>query len=193
MVEYSEEITGIVTVQLYEAGVCRSIIEDVMGMGAWMPAKVSTRSGEGFNSAARPETRLASVFAPARESEISRQFYEKMDRAIKPLVEKLWGVNFKLHSETHFVRYVAGDYYKPHSDTGLHRNDRYFTVICYLNDDFQGGQTSFPRLNYSVSPSCGKAVIFPATYLHSAEPVIRGEKYVIVTWLTGTPPIRWTR
>jgi len=89
------------------------------------------------------------------------------------------------------VRYEPGNYYAAHTDTGMNLLDRYFTVLCYLNDDFEGGQTSFPTLLYSAAPRRGKAVVFPSTYVHRADPVTRGEKYVIVSWMMGAPPSRW--
>jgi prolyl 4-hydroxylase len=191
MIEYTEEIKGILAVELYQPSACRAIIERAKEVDAWAEAKVSERAGSLFNPATRPDARRASVLAPARESDVRREFDEKMEAIIKPLVKEIWKAELKQHSETHFVRYAPGHYYTPHSDTGLNRTDRYFTVICYLNDDFEGGQTSFPQLNYSVTPRAGKAVIFPATYLHCAEPVVRGEKFILVSWLTGTPPVRW--
>jgi predicted 2-oxoglutarate/Fe(II)-dependent dioxygenase YbiX len=191
MIQYLEEIQGILAVELYQPGACRSIVEHAKDVDAWTEAKVSQRVKDEFNSATRPEARRASVLAPSRESEIRREFDLKMESIIKPLVKEVWGVDLRQHSETHFVRYCPGNYYTAHSDTGLHRSDRYFTVICYLNDDFEGGQTSFPQLNHRITPRCGKAVIFPATYLHCAEPVTSGEKYILVSWLTGPPPTRW--
>src|SRR5918911_2862899 len=189
MLEYTEEIKGILAVQLYEAGACRSIVESAKQVDDWTDAKVAAREAAGvFNPATKPGTRRASVLAPNLESEIRREFDAKMESIIKPLVHQVWNVDIKRHSETHFVRYAPGNYYTPHSDTGLHRTDRYFTTLCYLNDDFEGGETRFPKLNYQVKPGCGKAVVFPATYLHSAEPVLSGEKYVLVSWLIGPPP-----
>ncbi|HEX8843575.1 MAG TPA: 2OG-Fe(II) oxygenase [Pyrinomonadaceae bacterium] len=191
MIEYTEEIKGVIAVQLYDDGACFSILEQAKQLDAWAEAKVSARLGGGFNPATRRDARRASVLALARESEIRREFDERMECIIKPLVKQVWGVPLKQHSETHFVRYDRGNYYTPHSDTGVHRTDRYFTVLCYLNEAFEGGETSFPRLNYSIKPRSGKAVIFPATYTHCAEPVTEGEKYVLVSWLTKSPPIRW--
>lgn len=191
MVEYTEEITGIFALQLYDAQACRSLIEKTRQAGAWTDAKVSARVAGGFNPATHAEARSASVLAPAADSEIRRVFDEKMESIIKPLVNRVWRAQLKQHAETHFVRYASGNYYTPHSDTGVHRQDRYFTVVCYLNEDFEGGQTSFPKLNYMVAPRTGKAVIFPSTYLHCAEPVTSGEKYILVSWLTGPPPVQW--
>lgn len=143
-------------------------------LNAWAGAEVSDPAGGGFGPVSRPEARSARVLAPPEQSAFRRDFDEKMEAIIKPLVRHVWRVDLKEHSETHLVRYAPGDYYVPHSDTGLHRGDRYFTAICYLNDDFTGGRTSFQQLNYSVTPRCGKAVVFPSTYLHCAEPVLSG-------------------
>jgi predicted 2-oxoglutarate/Fe(II)-dependent dioxygenase YbiX len=192
MIEYTEEVAGILAVQLYDAPACRAIVEQANNVDAWMEAKVSEHGQDGdFNSASRPEARLARVLSPAEHSAVRLDFDEKMERIIKPLVRQIWRVDLRQHSETHFVRYGPGHYYTPHSDTGLNRTDRYFTAICYLNEDFTGGHTSFPQLNHSVTPRCGKAIIFPATYLHCAEPVHSGEKYILVSWLTAPPPTQW--
>ena len=191
MVEYTEEIRGILALQLYDTEECRLIIEEIKQSVAWIEAKVSERKEGGFNPATRVEARRASVLAPAAESEIKFAFDEKMKTIVKPLVNRVWRASLTEHAETHFVRYAPGNYYTPHSDTGVHRQDRYFTVVCYLNEDFEGGGTTFPKLNYAVMPRAGKAVIFPSTYLHSAEPVTRGEKYILVSWLLGRPPVRW--
>ncbi|PYS51004.1 MAG: hypothetical protein DMF68_05540 [Acidobacteria bacterium] len=192
MVEYTEEIAGVFAVQLYDKCACRSILDELKKTASWTEAEVSARSVDGFNPATRVDARRASVLALPAKSEIRREFDKKMDDVIKPLVRKVWLVCLKQHSETHFVRYGPGNYYTPHSDTGLNRTDRYFTTLCYLNDDFEGGETGFPELNYSIKPCCGKAVIFPATYLHSAEPVLSGEKYVLVSWLIGPTADRST-
>jgi predicted 2-oxoglutarate/Fe(II)-dependent dioxygenase YbiX len=175
MVEYKEEIRGILALQLYDAEECRFIIEEIKESAAWIEAKVSERRPGGFNPATRAEARRASVLAPAAESKIKLAFDEKMESIVRPIVNRFWRTSLKQHAETHFVRYVPGNYYTPHSDTGEHRHDRYFTVVCYLNEDFAGGGTSFPKLNYTVRPHSGKAVIFPSTYLHTAEPITRGE------------------
>jgi predicted 2-oxoglutarate/Fe(II)-dependent dioxygenase YbiX len=93
---------------------------------------------------------------------------------------------------TQLVRYKPGGHYVPHTDAGADEfANRYFTVLCYLNQDFEGGKTSFPSLNYAATPRAGKALIFPATYLHCAEPVVRGEKLILLSWVCGPVPIRW--
>ncbi|KAG7344019.1 procollagen-proline dioxygenase [Nitzschia inconspicua] len=68
---------------------------------------------------------------------------------------------------------------------------RVVTVLVYLNDCEQGGQTEFPAMNLQVSPRKGTALVFfPATVdgyldkmaLHAALPAI-DTKYVSQVWI----------
>jgi predicted 2-oxoglutarate/Fe(II)-dependent dioxygenase YbiX len=189
--EYAEEVRGVFSVRLYDARSCRAILRRAGASDDWGAAEVSVEEDEGYGSSVEEETRRASALTPARDSPIVREFDRRMNRVVKPLVRRLWGVGLRRHTGTHLVRYTRGNFYAPHTDAALDVSDRYFTVLCYLNDDFEGGQTSFPLLGHSVEPRTGKAVIFPATYLHSSEPVLSGEKYVLVTWLMGPEPPAW--
>jgi len=192
MMEYIQEIAGILSLQLYDDSSCKSFLEYARRMNAWTPAIVSVSKGKDqFASLANPETRSASAFTPNCDSEITTDFDERLNRIVKPLIKQVWRVDLERHQGTHLVRYVPGDYYAPHTDTGLNLLHRYFTVLCYLNEDFEGGQTSFPRLGYSLAPRTGKVAIFPATAVHCAEPITRGEKYILVSWLLGPIPINW--
>ena len=63
--------------------------------------------------------------------------------------------------------------------------------MIYLNDVDEGGHTEFTKLNLSVKPKQGRAVMWnslhpngdvnPAT-AHLAKPIIHGEKYIITKW-----------
>jgi hypothetical protein len=190
MAEYTEEVRGVLSLPLYDAETCRALVEQVNAAGAWRRAEVSLLDEGGYRSVVMEE-RSASVFAPSAESEAARLFDAKMNGVVKPLVKRVWGVEMAAHSAMHLVRYLPGDYYHTHTDVTLEDPYRYFSVVCYLNNDFEGGHTAFPDLGHAVAPRCGKTVVFPSTYLHRAEPVTRGKKYVIVSWLTGRPPVRW--
>lgn len=66
------------------------------------------------------------------------------------------------------------------------------TVFAYLNDVEAGGQTTFPTLGHSITPSTGRVVVFdnldangrpdPST-LHASLPVTKGEKWLATLWL----------
>ena len=140
----------------------------------------------------QPKTRSASILNSSRAEEVYERFDRRINSLIKPLIKQVWQIDLEEHSGTQMIRYGKGGHYVPHSDGG--RDDlaeRYFTVVCYLNDDFEGGHTSFPSLGAIIRPKTGQAVIFPSRYLHCAEPVTRGEKLVLISWVCGPVPIDW--
>ena len=86
--------------------------------------------------------------------------------------------------------------YMPSSDKKEHFHDhadcwhfesgtRVVSVIYYLNDVEEGGETQFTHLNYSVQPKKGRVLIFPSNfmYIHRANPPISGLKYVCICWI----------
>ncbi|SMF92242.1 prolyl 4-hydroxylase [Paenibacillus uliginis N3/975] len=93
--------------------------------------------------------------------------------------------------------YTPGQEYKPHYDffaetSRASTNNRISTLVIYLNDVEEGGETAFPMLNLSVFPNKGMAVYFEYFYsnhrlneltLHAGSPVIKGEKWVATMWM----------
>lgn len=80
-----------------------------------------------------------------------------------------------------------------------HQPERFATLLLYLNEGMQGGETSFPRWinaeifeQYKVVPQVGKAVLFYSQLpdgnfddfsQHAALPVTEGEKWLINLWV----------
>ncbi|OAB44847.1 2OG-Fe(II) oxygenase [Paenibacillus antarcticus] len=82
------------------------------------------------------------------------------------------------------------DFFGPNNPSSL--NNRISTLVIYLNDVEEGGETTLPSLGITVKPVKGSAVYFEYFYnnqtlneltLHSGEPVIRGEKWVATQWM----------
>jgi predicted 2-oxoglutarate/Fe(II)-dependent dioxygenase YbiX len=191
MVTYVEEIRGVLSLQMYDTLSCETIIAYAEKSNAWSAATIGKEDGGNHLSEVRPHYRAASSFSPAQKSPLQRNLARKVNELLCPLINEAWRTDLKRHTDTHVVRYLPGGFYVTHADTGLDLDYRYFTVLCYLNEDFQGGQTCFPTLNFSVTPQKGKGIVFPATYLHRAEPVMQGTKYILVTWLSGPDPPHW--
>ena len=101
------------------------------------------------------------------------------------------------------LHYPTGAINSPHFDflqpsnpanrTSIARSgQRVSTLIAYLNDVEEGGETVFPSAGWSVSPQAGSAVYFeygnrlgqvdPAT-VHGSNAVLRGEKWVVTKWM----------
>lgn len=100
------------------------------------------------------------------------------------------------------MRYRPGGFYVKHADsqnidpqTGLWTKviDRDLSLLIYLNDEFEGGETTFHKFRYQIRPRPGMAVIFPSDhrYLHAAEVVRKGVRYAIVSWASvkGIPKV----
>jgi hypothetical protein len=80
------------------------------------------------------------------------------------------------------VRYGKGQYFKTHTDDG----DPYrctLSAVGYPNDDYEGGELTFPKFNLTYKPKAGDLVLFPSAYAyaHASEPITNdGVKYSLV-------------
>ncbi len=90
-----------------------------------------------------------------------------------------------------FSCYTKGMFYKDHSDNAImgrtnpFRSDLAMTI--FLNDpgEYDGGELV---LDTDVQPEhyklpAGDAVIYPTFVLHRVNPVVKGERYVALTWI----------
>lgn len=88
------------------------------------------------------------------------------------------------HEGYNLLRYSGGQEYKSHYDGSSH-NARTISAICYLNNNFEGGELEFPFFKIKIKPEPGMLVLFPSNYAYShiAHPVTSGTKYALVTWI----------
>jgi hypothetical protein len=192
MIAYREEANGILSLSFYKSSACESMLAHVRGLDDWESATIRVHPDEDvYQSVPAPDVRAASILSACHLKQIFSDFDHKMSEIIKPVIKEFWGVRLEEYDGTQLVRYIPGGRYLAHRDTGLDLENRYFTVLCYLNDDFEGGTTAFPHIGYRAVPETGKVLLFPSGYLHAAEPVLKGEKYVLVSWVLGPLPIRW--
>lgn len=91
------------------------------------------------------------------------------------------------------MRYEKGGYYKPHADSEIFDKqsgswkkilDRDYSLLLYLNSDYEGGGLHFEHFNFTYFPKKGDLLVFPShnLYLHEAQLVTSGFRYVIVSW-----------
>lgn len=112
-----------------------------------------------------------------------------------------------MHQEpTNILHYEPGQEYKPHFDfidPGVAHfarelqqvGQRAVTFLIYLNDDYEGGATTFPRLDWSFKGKTGDALAFwnvtggqpdPRT-LHAGTPTTNGVKWLFSKWVRDRP------
>jgi hypothetical protein len=65
---------------------------------------------------------------------------------------------------------------------------RVFSMIVYLNDVEEGGETGFLYPEIKIKPTKGALVIFPSAYpfVHCGFKPISNDKYIVATWLIYT-------
>lgn len=90
------------------------------------------------------------------------------------------------------LRYVPGQEYRPHFDFDDAENRRVMTMLVYLNDDYDGGETEFVRTGLKVKGATGDAILFrndgpdgrqdPLSE-HAGLPVTRGTKFLATRWI----------
>lgn len=86
------------------------------------------------------------------------------------------------------LKYSVGGKYKTHID---HYTDfpRHLSIIMNLNDDYEGGDLIFTDQKEKeikrLKLDKGSIVFFPSNFMypHSIEPITKGTRYSIVSWL----------
>lgn len=130
---------------------CRSLIDlcETGGRFATSGLAPDERPGGGQERLSRTRT-SDSVFLPDGDplcDEIRRRAAERI-RVSSRLVEPL-----------QCVRYRPGQQFMAHYDAGRHVS-RFHTLLIYLNEDFEGGETHFPQIGLTVRPRRGSALLF---------------------------------
>lgn len=102
--------------------------------------------------------------------------------------------------------YVEGQYLDLHHDYPYdpkqinyyrYGGDRVGTGIFFLNDDFVGGQTYFPKLNVEVQPKAGSFLYFEQGYdeatnwstIHESRLITKGTKWIASCFFSDQPRV----
>jgi len=101
-----------------------------------------------------------------------------------------WNFNITHSNQTDYLKYSFDGHYSAHVDTFLapkQKDCRKLTVLVFLNDDFEGGRFFLQNSDQKIYPpqSPGSCLVFPSFVLHGVEPVTKGIRRSIVTWMIG--------
>jgi len=171
---------------------CNTIIE----MAKPKITKSAVLSKERFH----PGRTSSHVFLPS-----NHQLLEKIDN----IVYSYLGIPKENYENLQVVNYKSTEKYDAHYDAcdpkeEICKNDiqtrgglRYATFIFYLNDNFTGGETEFPKRNIRAKPKTGKAVLFfnlndnntnrRDKSFHAGLPPNTGEKWMCNKWIRMNP------
>jgi prolyl 4-hydroxylase len=136
----------------------------------------------------------------------------KQESPVKEITEKVCQLTktpFSHAEKMQIVKYDPNGFYNEHWDAACDDNpqcvefeknggQRKITMLIYLNDDFEGGETRFPNLKKSFQPKKNGGLLFYSLEnggkhkchpkaLHAGVPVKSGQKYICNIWLREKP------
>jgi hypothetical protein len=126
-------------------------------------------------------------------------------------IAKLSGLPLNGMEPTAVLNYAVGQEFPSHYDflepeapsfaSEIARTgQRLATVLIYLNEDFEGGETYFPRLDFRFKGRKGDALLYhnigpdglpDRRTLHAGQPPTRGEKWVFAKACTAVGRATW--
>ena len=104
--------------------------------------------------------------------------------------QQAWKFDITRANQCDYLKYDVNGHYHAHTDTFIDpevKECRKLTVLAFLNDDFEGGrlfiQNGYEKIYPPQKP--GTILVFPSFMLHGVEPVTKGIRRSIVTWMVG--------
>ena len=94
-----------------------------------------------------------------------------------------------LINQVDLLKYEVGGKYEKHIDHSLH-SPRTLSCIINLNENYEGGDLVFytpdqKDILKKIKCTTGTIIFFPSNFLypHQIEPITKGTRYSIVTWI----------
>ena len=154
----------------------------------WLePAMIMATGGKGVRDLHRDSDNA--VITPMRE--------DLVIQAVNRCIAEASGTGVGWGEPLHVLRYGPGQQYRPHHDAhafGPVKKRRVATALLYLNEEYEGGETHFPKLGFQVSAGTGDLLIFhnldkdkqpDPRMIHAGRPVKSGRKWVAMRWIQG--------
>ena len=149
-------------------------------------------SFDGYESIGRTsENAWCSTLQGCRQKEVVQRIMDRFERVL--------GIPSQNSEDLQILKYEKGQFYETHHDYILHQRDRQcgpriLTLFLYLSDVEAGGGTRFPRMDLTILPKAGRALLWPSVFdsdpmnddirtSHEALPVEAGIKFAANGWI----------
>jgi hypothetical protein len=144
--------------------------------------------------ARRPQHNLDDImFYPEDEGYI-KEIYDDLDKSFRDIEQSYLQhfhtptkkAEFSKREFFYILRYKDSDWGAHHFDDYLQDTIRRVSTAYYPNDDYDGGELYFPRLDVTIKPKADQLVIFPSSYAydHKILPITSGTRYIIGSCLS---------
>jgi len=122
------------------------------------------------------------------------QTAEALCKTLHPYLSKTFRKRQLVGLNERFRFYQKFDWHQDGYFERANRERSLFTFMVYLNDDFEGGGTSFSDVlagqsfpDFRITPKKGSALVFYHPIMHRGDPVVSGRKYVMRTDVMYSP------
>lgn len=157
-------------------------------------------SNEAAHDSVQTQWVIDKTIRDTQEVQLSAAMVAKLaeiERALVAYIDPFYAVEVRDSEPWQILHYGVGGHYIPHvdaetlfkDDEGLDlwekTLDRDLSVVCFLNEQCEGGELVFPQLDLSIEPRAGTLVCFPSdhNFIHGVNPVRAGHRYTLVSWL----------
>jgi hypothetical protein len=116
--------------------------------------------------------------------QIWQDCHDRMLNAVKDYSSKYNMGELRYWEAMNFIKYGPEQHFMEHTDQGFSYNC-VLSLVAYPNDDYEGGELSMRLWDLKIKARAGDVLLFPSNFMypHTAEKVISGTKYSIVTML----------
>jgi len=162
---------------------CERLVETgraLEGAGILLPGVVDTGRGDDIR-----DVDVAFVMP----DEASRWVFERLAEVLAQANKDAFRFDLEGFGQGFQVsRYAAGQHYGWHLDIGPGPGARRkLSITLQLSDpsDYEGGDLEFRVPDMAASRARGSMTIFPSWTVHRVSPVTRGERWSLVSWISG--------
>ncbi len=167
--------------RVFEPDFCTQLIR-LWGKGDHGDSGVSSRYGN-VDMSTLKRTEDYTIVEPMMQKAVS----DRLAYRIGPELTKVFAFDRQFTFDSHVILSYSAEgqhFFAAHRDNSAPTTaDRAFAVSLNLNDDFAGGELTFPEYSgVRVSPPAGAAAVFSCSLLHKVSPVTQGRRYVLTTF-----------
>jgi prolyl 4-hydroxylase len=169
---------------LFPVAECQELLAGQHGAD-WLQATVNTGAGRAVNDRLRNNST-----AIVRDDAVADRLWSRIAPHLPATMAADWDDGRRtvhavgVYRPLRIYRYEVGQQFGLHNDqsyAGADGSRSLLTLLVYLDDDMDGGETDFPEQGQTVTPRAGDALWFQHMVLHAGRAVTRGVKHVLRT------------
>ena len=116
------------------------------------------------------------------------QYKKKLETVLRNEI-KIKGFELDKIENFQFTKYELNGHYEWHTDSMNfdYYAKRFCSVVIQLNNEYDGGELLYKDHNDDIvefKKGVGNLFIFNSSTLHKVNPIIRGERYSLVSWIS---------